>query len=299
MLAYLLLPALAWAEAQTLFETRTRGGTTTFDVAWTDAARRPQAVTFALPKKDVERDKDALTEIPRPELYRAMAAAVESWAHSLPAGTTVTPNATNDEIAFRARGPKDQAQKALAEAHRVAQAAEQQWLADHDATTLSNGALAFDHAALAAEYAREVRPIADALRRKSDTPRAYVERALSFVQSIPYEARGSRSDDTGYRRPLGVLARNKGDCDSKSVLFLALVRAAYPEVPLAFLYIPNHALVGVGLPAHDGDDSFVVGDVRYLFAEPVGPGLRPFGQPAPDNREAVRSAEIRLVPSSA
>ncbi len=255
-------------------------------------------MTFALPTRSVEADRDALTILPRPDLYRAMAAAVGQWAKTLPSGTTVTAKASDEDFSLSARGPKESAQGAMDEASRVAQAAEVQWLADHDATTLENGSIAYDHAALAAKYASEVRPIAEALRKGTGDVRGYVERALAFVQAIPYEPRPSREIDAGYRRPLGVIARNEGDCDSKSVLFLALVRAAYPDVPLAFIYVPNHALVGVGLPERGDDRSFVVDGVQYLYAEPVGPGLRAFGQPTPEDHNAARKGEIRIVPKA-
>jgi hypothetical protein len=299
MLALLVFVGLAaGAGAQTLFDVDKKGATTTFDVAWVDARQQPNAVTFALPTKSIEADRAALTKLPRPELYRAMAGAVAQWSKSLPPGTKVVPTASDDEFSLSVQGPEASARKALEQAHRVALATEAKWLVDHDATTLANGAIAYDHAALAAKYAPEVRPIAEALRKGTEDARGYVERVLAFVQAIPYEPRPSRNVDAGYRRPLGVIARNQGDCDSKGVLFLALVRAVYPDVPLAFIYVPNHALVGVGLPERDGDRSFVVDGVRYVYAEPVGPGLRELGQPTPEDRNAAKKGEIRIVPKS-
>jgi hypothetical protein len=297
MFGLLLLTGLATAAgSQTLFDVDRHGASTTFEVAWVDANRQPNAVTFALPTKSIDADRNALTVLPRPDLYRSMADAVAHWSKGLPAGTTVVPKATEDEFSVSVRGPESKARAAFDEANQVALEAEAKWLAEHDATTLANGSIAFDHAPLAAKYASEVRPIAEALRRGTEDRRAYVEKALAFVQAIPYEPRASRDVDTGYRRPLGVIGHNKGDCDSKSVLFLALVRAVYPDVPLAFVYVPNHALVGLGLPPLEDDRSFVFDGVRYVYAEPVWPGLRPLGETRPEDRRAARKGEVRVVP---
>ena len=296
MLALLLVRLAAAAGSQTLFDVDRGDATTTFDVAWEDAERQPHAVTFALPTAKVDADVEARTTLPRLELYRAMADAVTRWAKGLPSHTTVTARANAAGFSVSVRGPKKSAQQALEDANRIAHEAEQRWIAEQDATTLANGSLAYDHAVLAAKYAREVRPIADALRKGTTNARDYVERALGFVQSIPYEKRPSRDVDSGYRRPLGVVGRNQGDCDSKSVLFLALVRAAYSEIPLAFIYVPNHALVGLGLPPLDDDRSFAFDGGRYVYAEPVGPGLRPLGETRPEDRRAARKGEVRIVP---
>ena len=286
------------AAAQTSFDVERQGTTTTFDVAWEDAGRRPRAASFALPTAKVDADVEARTTLPRVELYRAMADAVTRWAKGLPSHTKVTARATEAGFSVSVRGPKTSAQQALEDANRIAHAAEEKWIAEQDATTLENGSLAYDHAVLAAKYAREVRPIAEALREGTTDAREYVERALGFVQSIPYEKRPSRDVDSGYRRPLGVVGRNRGDCDSKSVLFLALVRAAYPEIPLAFIYVPNHALVGLGLPPLPDERSFAFEGVRYVYAEPVGPGLRPLGETRPEDRRAAKKGEVRIVPAS-
>jgi hypothetical protein len=123
-----------------------------------------------------------------------------------------------------------------------------------------------------------------------------VEKALSFVQSIPYEARKKKGGDPGYRRPLALLSRNRGDCDSKSVLFLAVVRAGLPDVALSVIYVPEHALTGVAMPAESGDRSFKADGIEFLYAEPVGPALHGLGEPADANKKAGKKGEVRIVP---
>ena len=122
-----------------------------------------------------------------------------------------------------------------------------------------------------------------------------VARALAFTQAIPYQ-KGRRGADAGFQHPLALVARNKGDCDGKSALFLALVRAELPALPLAMVYVPGHALVGVGLPPKPGDRTFQHRGTEYVYAEPVGPAAHPLGSPAKANRRAGKRGVIRLVP---
>ena len=116
------------------------------------------------------------------------------------------------------------------------------------------------------------------------------------MQTIPYEARKRKGGDPGYRRPLALLSRNRGDCDSKSVLFLALVHGRLPDLPLAVVYVPEHALVGIGLDGERGDRTFRDDGVRYIYAEPVGPALHPLGETAPEDRKAAKKGVVRAVP---
>jgi hypothetical protein len=168
------------------------------------------------------------------------------------------------------------------------------WLADNDYTTLEGGGISFDHAKLVRQYTDDLRPLADALAAGTSSDRAFVERALSFVQSIPYESRRKKGKDPGYRRPLSVLGADKGDCDSKSVLFLGVVAARLPSVPLAVVYVPEHALTGVGLPKQPGDKTFKQGASTFLYAEPVGPAELPLGAKVPAGHK-VSKGEVRVV----
>jgi hypothetical protein len=62
------------------------------------------------------------------------------------------------------------------------------------------------------------------------------------------------------------------------------------------VYIPGHALTGVGLPAQGDDETFEAGGKTFLYAEPVGPAPYPLGEPAKENKKAAKKGEVRVVP---
>ena len=113
------------------------------------------------------------------------------------------------------------------------------------------------------------------------------------MQSIPYEMRVKVSDR--YRRPLSILGRNKGDCDSKSVLFLALMRQAWPETQSAMVYIKGHAFAALGIEAERGDDTVKVDGDRWVGVEPVGPSLAQAGELGKTSRRKARWGRYDLA----
>ncbi|MEQ1502931.1 MAG: hypothetical protein ABMB14_11910 [Myxococcota bacterium] len=283
---------------QTAFSKRRTGSDVEFDVGWTDAVATPRAIAFALPTAAVADDKDEPAILPRREMLGYAVEQIEAYGRSVGRSRRVHLTATivRGGIELEARGTASRARirATIAEAEAVRDAAIETWLDEHAFVRLDDGQLSFDHARLAAEYADTVTPIARALRAEALDDRAFVELALSFVQAIPYEATTRLGGDPGYRRPLAVLARNRGDCDSKTVLFLALVRAELPAAPLAVVYVPGHALAGVGLDRAAGDERFREDGVRYLYAEPVGPLLLPLGGEVPRDHRA-RRGEVHPV----
>ena len=78
-----------------------------------------------------------------------------------------------------------------------------------------------------------------------------------------------------YRRPLSLLGRNRGDCDSKVVLYLSLMKAAYPRLDSGIVQIKGHAYGALDI---SGDGRTIkVGKERWLVVEPVGPAVVPMG----------------------
>lgn len=293
MLALLVAAALAGPETQTRFDLVRAESAWTFSYAWRDADQARDHVEFRLPARALEADAEEQTWFPRRAMYEAVAQEVRRYGRSLH-GVRLAVQIDHGAIDIRASGAGD-VKGALDRALSVRDEATDAWLADHGFTRTEDGAVTFDHARFVVEYADDLAPVARALRAGTDTDRAFVERALSFVQSIPYEARKRKGGDPGYRRPLALLSRNRGDCDSKTVLFLAIVHAELPKLPLAVIYVPGHALAGVGLEREKGDKSFVEDGVRYLYAEPVGPAQNPVGVPRREDRRAGKKGEVHRV----
>jgi hypothetical protein len=152
----------------------------------------------------------------------------------------------------------------------------------HFRSHLGQAAIKPDHLRYIAENNAAVLPIAqalyDKLAVKSDN-RAYVNLVLSWVQSIPYNELKNRltSNGAGYLPPLSVVANNHGDCDSKTVLMASLVRSILPEVKMAMVFLPNHALLGIVLPFETNEQTINVDGSDYLLMEPTGPAKTPLG----------------------
>jgi hypothetical protein len=105
------------------------------------------------------------------------------------------------------------------------------------------------------------------------TDRAVVEALTSYVQNaIPYRRIRERADGKyryGYRTPLTTLLTG-GDCDSKSMLLICLIRSIRPHLPLALIHIDSgepHAMLAVGGIAKDGELRKTFGGVEYVLIE--------------------------------
>ena len=296
MMTLLVGAALAApASSQKSFNIEEGGQTWDFSYDWKDAMGQRQEVAFSLPASEVAADRDEVTWLQRQVMNTEVAKTVRQWGKKQK-GVKFKVKVDNGGVTTEVSGTdKGVMQKALNESEVVRDDAIEAWLAEHDFTRIGND-VSFDHAGLAADYAEVLAPVAKALRHGTSSDREFVNKTLSFVQSIPYEARKKKGGDPGYRRPLALLSRNRGDCDSKAVLFLAMVRAELPAVPLSVIYVPEHALTGVGLPSERGDQTFKVDGTRFLYAEPVGPALHVLGEPDEANKKAGKKGVVRVVP---
>ncbi len=299
LLACVLLPGLPGAAkpGQKHFD-RDRGTPReSYEVRWRDGDNEAHEVSFQINASAVKRDLEADRKFPKADALDAQVKAVRRYAKTLD-DVKLTAKASGDSLRMKAKGrSRGKIKKALKEAERVQEEALDEFLAANDYIKLKGDRISFDHATLVSEYADDVRAVARALAEGTDSDREFAERALSFVQAIPYEKKKS-GGDAGYRRPLSVIARNKGDCDSKAVLYLALLRIRNPDLPVAVVYIKDHMLVGVGMDAQSGDRTFRRDGQTYLFAEPVGPGMVPLGDSPSKNRKKVKAgaAQVRAVP---
>jgi len=152
-----------------------------------------------------------------------------------------------------------------------------------------------NHARLTAEYSAPMKPVVEGLGGRRDRPKLFARHALHFVQSIPYELRALQQDR--YRRPFAILAKNKGDCDSKVVLYLAMVRQAWPHVRGAVVYIKGHAFGALDLRPTGDQIAVPVNGRRWTAVEPTGPMLAPLGGLAPTSIQGMDAGfDVRVVP---
>lgn len=163
-----------------------------------------------------------------------------------------------------------------------------------------------DHIRIAQDSSEELKEIAQTLQQiilatateeekkevNEDEKQLVLPGLLNFVQSIPYDPLSSDDGRRGlsFLMPEQVLAQNRGDCDSKSALFIALVIALYPDLEQAMIYVPDHALVGVDLPQTKADQKTLqIRGKPFLLFEVTGPAEIPPGFTGDKSRLYVSS----------
>jgi hypothetical protein len=286
LLALFILPARA---AQKAFEVDKNPQRWAFEVRWTDAEGARHQASFELPTTDVRADLDEPLRYKVQDANRYMVAEIRTWASDRK-GPKITAQASGGAVRISATGKsRAKIKESLAEAAEVRDAAAARYRQEHGFTTI-DGAIAPDHIRHVREYADDLAPVIAALGGPGDDPRSFASLALGFVQSIPYEQASKQRDR--YRRPLSLLGRNRGDCDSKSTLFLALMHQAWPELELAMVYIPGHAFVGLGIEPEQGEAKLNDEDRSWLLAEPVGPDTKPLGEVGKKSRRKARRGRV-------
>lgn len=281
VLGVLVMPAVASAA----------GDRVPLSFQWTDMDGHARRAAIELDAEAVEADRAQLTHLPSEELYAHTRDAVLAFTRSVPAGVLVA-RESDRRLVIEPLADEETARPWIERIGQVREEATDAWLGERRFRRNRAGRVTFDLAPLVLDYVDDVAPLADQLREMSGSRRRFVDLALSFVQSIPYDEEG------GFHRPLALLARNSGDCDGKVVLFLALVRAAYPDLDLAVVYAPGHALAGVSLPRGSSDWGIRHAGVDYLYAEPVGPLLSRLGERGGVAARTAARAEVHPVPSA-
>lgn len=298
-LAALCLPPVARA-AKLTRTTTDSGAVTSYAAAWKDGAVE-RTVEAPLPRAALRADQQAPLRFPKGAAADAQAAAVRAWARTdLPRGVDLTVRAQRGEVAFSVSAPsRSDARAALDDAEAVADDALRRFAASQGFTVDADRVVLPDHLREVVDSAEPLAALASALAEglPEGDPRAFADRALHFAQAIPYEKRAG-GGDAGFRRPLSLLAENRGDCDGKTVLFLGLLRARFPTLPVAVVLVPGHAFAAIGLDPLHGERTLEHADQRYVVAEPVGPAQVDLGEPSKASKKGLRfgRADVRPVP---
>lgn len=126
---------------------------------------------------------------------------------------------------------------------------------------------------------------------QNQSNREFADILLSWLQSIPYHALDDRStfNGSGYLPPTEVINNNTGDCDSKTVLAATILRAMYPRLSMAIIYLPGHALLGATIPHTEQESHIRIDDHDYLLLEPTGPALLKAGEIGADTQFHIDS----------
>ena len=139
-----------------------------------------------------------------------------------------------------------------------------------------------DHQRIMQDSLQDLLPVATAWHEKlANVPTRQSLLALStWIQQIPYQDLSDRQRSSGasFSPPLKLLQENRGDCDSKAVLLAALLRMLLPDVKLAMVYLPQHAVLAVQLPVTPDDMTVSIEGRDYLLVDATGPALLTPGQ---------------------
>lgn len=160
-----------------------------------------------------------------------------------------------------------------------------------------NEAIKQDHKRYALESYENLTPIVSAIKKQLDNPnneREFINFALNWLQAIPYDTLEDRisSNGSGFAAPRELLLFNKGDCDSKSTLFLALLKAYNPNIGAKMILLPQHALVGINLRPTKTDAIISQNNEIYVLAEPTGPAMHKLGTIDPSSQLSIRNRQF-------
>lgn len=101
-----------------------------------------------------------------------------------------------------------------------------------------------------------------------------------WIQQIPYQNLSDRRESAGagFSGPVQLLMENAGDCDSKVVLFAAVLRNIFPKLSIGVLYFNDHAVIAAQIPALENELTVTLNDINYLLLDPTGPAIMPIGK---------------------
>ncbi len=133
--------------------------------------------------------------------------------------------------------------------------------------------------------------IAEALHKRAKTNNMSAlqaaELVVSFVQSIRYEI--PKKEPFGILPPALVMSESRGDCDSKALLALMILRELHIDSILISSRAHQHTMLGIALPS--SGQSFTYEGRRYAFVECTAKGS-PIGHV---NRKLLRPNDWRAV----
>ena len=263
----------------------------TFDVKWEMPNGKIQKAHFVLDADLVKEDLEEPLYFQSKKASQYQAKKINQWAKKQK-GVKIKATARRGKVYISASGSNGKkVRQKLKEAKKISTQAEKEYLRKNGYTKIKGG-IAPDHLRHVKSASDDLRSLVKALGGRTKDPRVFARKALAFTQSIPYERRGLKPDK--YRRPLSTLGRNKGDCDSKVVLFLALMHEAYPDMDLAIVYISGHAFAAVGLDPKKGDVKFKAKGKQWIAVEPVGPAKMRIGKLSRRSRRYLRTKRYQI-----
>ena len=298
------------------FNTQTRGGGQDFSYNYLTPEGKPQTLTFRLNLNDIQRGSAEFRMWDDAAARNAAITKVQATADALRtpnlrATVQPLPNGMNIRLMGRNLQPDSpqvtQLEKTLNFTYSMAvktYASQNLYRATMEGEHKT--VIQPDHPAIALRYTAAMTPVARAIQSQvpgaADSPRAFINASLNWLQTIPYDTLQDRStsNGAGFQTPYGLMLGNRGDCDTKATALASLIHAAYPTIPLAIIYVPEHAFLGVGLPQEANDYALRTapedGGCIFVLADATGPARIPLGYIDEPTRAKIRANETDLLP---
>lgn len=300
LLAFAVL-LLSWGAAQGQqldFVRAVQGNEEKLSYRWRDSAMREHLTSFSLSRRDIADAEASFREFSLAGMWGAIEADLREETASFGNGARIDFTRERNRLMWTASARDAGGQAALI--HRLNarfERAQKAYLSRHLRRRTEDGRILVDFAVATTFQEGPLRGVSRAL---AGTPgigadeRARVALALAFFQQIPYvglgdgEARGS-----DFLAGPAVLARNRGDCDSKAVALAAVLRTYAPVRKLVAVSMPGHVVLGIDLPALPGDRTVRTATGQYVIIEAAGPHLSAIGNV--DGRTAKYLADPRQI----
>lgn len=292
----LLLPF--WVHSQQLtYNTRALSSGTNVHMLWRDMYGNKRSTAFTLPTYDFREGATDFQAYNPATMNTHILSELKKYARTLESrNTEIDVRPSREGVVYAVKSTSQNTIRSIQQQmnYRLEKIQSDYYAQNKLRTYTENGTnyVMPDHSRIAAEYVSKMRPVAAAIKQanKGKGMRDTLNYALNFVQAIPYDTLSSRvsSNGQGFATPYGILKDNKGDCDSKSVMFAAIVKNLYPQVQAAMIYVPEHAFLGLSLPQERNDWALRLGGRPFVLTEPAGPGMVPVGSISSSSRKYLQ-----------
>lgn len=299
LLAFCCVALISHAQ-QRDFNIKYRADTVYFNYMWQDAMRKEHSLQFSLPKSVIQRGDREFALLDETASRKYVLESMQAYARDYGKEKLVVRPTLTQDIEVEYRGTSDAENKQFLENLEIVYTkAVDAYLFNSFYTRYEGNSIMPDHARIVGRYTKAVRPIAQQMAYKVNTwqQRDQLNYVLNFLQAIPYDELQNRytSNGAGFQTPYGLLFNNKGDCDTKSVAYAALLRNFFPDMKTVLIYLPGHMLIGLATDVHQGDKTLEHEGITYVLAEPAGPGILPVGKIGENSMTHINNAPMKIV----
>lgn len=272
-LVLLLALACTGAHAKQMEYSQTQmGDSTRLTFRWEDHTDMPQGIIISVLNEDIRLHmNDPKMRIKPQDLKGYLYKSVEMQAKSLSTdGYTIEVSQDKDRILISGKG-RDKAtlEQRIAQVEKSNATALRQ-LDESSYFTMVDGTLRLDYSEIVEGSRTILEPIAHYLTPEGADLRTAIDAYLPFLQSIPYD-RLDGSEQFGLYTPMHMLLTNKGDCESKQLALATMIKSRFPNANMIMLGLVDHVVVGVEMPPHAGDQTFMHKGKHYILMDATGP----------------------------